>query len=68
MFNMTERELFDFLVLNVSNQMTLSADKDPMYEYMKDLIEFVKTKGLTVKEAQLLFQICSSYLVYDTLV
>ncbi len=52
----------------IDYQIPKGVDEDEFMSYVKEFVALAKIKGLTVRQAQILFQVCSEYIFDCTLV
>lgn len=63
-----ERINLDYIIAKFAVQEPVNIDKEQLRSQVKEMINLAKIKGLTVRQAQLLFQICSEYILESTLI
>lgn len=47
----------------ISYNYAKGVDEDVFLDYVEEMINLAKTKGLTVRQAQILFQVCVEYVL-----
>lgn len=59
---------FDAVVRRYSDKIAYDTDTQTLFEQSRELITFLKTKGLTVRQAHLLLELTSDFLLDEKLV
>ena len=59
---------FDRVVINFSNEIFSDTNTEILFEQSKELVTFLKTKELTVRQARLLLKLTSDFLLDEKLV
>lgn len=59
---------FDNVVSRYAGQIPYNTNTDVLFEQVKELLVFLKTKGLTVRQARLLLKLTSDFLLDEKLV
>ena len=62
------RKDFDSVISRLASQISYDANVDLLFEQTGELVTFLKTKGLTVRQAQMLLEITSDFLLDEKLV
>lgn len=62
------KENFDKVILKHSNEISCDTKTDIIFEQAQELVNFIKIKGLTIRQAQLLLKVTSDYLLDSKLV
>lgn len=63
-----EKKNFDAVIRKHSNDVAYDADTVTLFEQTRELVTFLKTKGLTIRQAQLVLKLTSDFLLDEKLV
>lgn len=63
-----EKKNFDAVIRKHSSDVEYDADTVTLFEQTKELVTFLKTKGLTIRQAQLVLKLTSDFLLDEKLV
>lgn len=63
-----EKKNFDAVIRKHLNDVAYDADTVTLFEQTRELVTFLKTKGLTIRQAQLVLKLTSDFLLDEKLV
>lgn len=63
-----EKKNFDAVIRKHSSEVAYDADTQTLFEQTRELVTFLKTKGLTIRQAQLVLKLTSDFLLDEKLV
>lgn len=63
-----KKEVFEKVISRYSNEISYDEKADVLFEQSQELINFIKIKGLTIRQAQLLLKLTSDFLLDSKLV
>ena len=62
------RENFDTIISQYSQEIPCALNTDVLFEQTVEMVNFLKIKGLTIRQAQLLLRVASDFLLDEKLV
>lgn len=62
------RKNFDTIISQYSQEIPCNLNTDALFEQVVEMVNFLKIKGLTIRQAQLLLRITSDFLLDEKLV
>ena len=62
------RENFDTIISRYSQELPCTLNTDVLFEQTVEMVNFLKIKGLTIRQAQLLLHVTSDFLLDEKLV
>lgn len=62
------RENFDTIISQHSQEISCDLNTDVLFEQTVEMVNFLKIKGLTIRQAQLLLRVTSDFLLDEKLV